>query len=84
MRLLIPLFENGAALLGQRADRFLVALPPERDLLFCAKHLFIADMSWWQLPLQPGLLGPSCRKRMKANLARDKQPALPKLTLCAN
>ena len=53
-------------------------------ILICAKHLFIADMSWWQLPLQPGLLVPSCRKRMKAakirnneNLARDKQPALP-------
>jgi hypothetical protein len=64
--------------------RFLVASPPVRDLLNFAKDLFGAAMSWWQLPLQPGLLGPSCRKRMKAakirnneNLARDKQPALP-------
>jgi len=62
---------------------FLVASPPVRDLLNFAKDLFGAAMSW-QLPLQPGLLGPSCRKRMMAakirnneNLARDKQPALP-------
>jgi hypothetical protein len=25
--------------------RFFVAVPPERDLLFCAKHLFIAAMA---------------------------------------
>jgi hypothetical protein len=39
--------------------RFLAASPPVQDLLFSAKHLFDAAMSWWQLPLQPGLLGPS-------------------------
>ena len=27
--------------------RFLVALPPVRDLLLCAKHLFVAAMTVW-------------------------------------
>jgi hypothetical protein len=27
------------------ADRFLVALPPDRDLLLCAKYLFVAAMA---------------------------------------
>jgi hypothetical protein len=33
---------------------FLVASPPVRDLLIFAKHLFVAAMSWWQLPCNRG------------------------------
>ena len=29
---------------GWLPDRFLVALPPVRDLLLCAKHLFVEAM----------------------------------------
>jgi hypothetical protein len=30
--------------------RFLVALAPVRDLLLCAKHLFVAAKQWVELP----------------------------------
>ena len=33
---------------------FLVALPPEQDLLLCAKHLFVAAMA---AEVHPGLPG---------------------------
>ena len=61
-------FDGGSCLL--------VASPPVRDLLNFAKDLFGAAMSWWQLPLQPGLLGPSCRKRMKAANERPNDKLL--------
>src|SRR5437899_400019 len=39
---------------GCRNWRFLVAFPPVRDLLFCAKHLFVAAM---MVRLGCGMLG---------------------------
>ena len=45
---------------------------PVRNLLIFAKHLFVAAMSWWQ----PGLLVPSCRRRMKAANERPNDKLL--------
>ena len=35
-----------ARAVGGALVHFLVALVPERDLLFCAKHLFVAAKQW--------------------------------------
>ena len=49
---------------------------PVRNLLIFAKHLFVAAMSWWQLPLRSGPLVPSCRRRMKAANERPNDKLL--------
>jgi hypothetical protein len=53
-----------------------LSLRPRPELVNLAKHLFVAAMSWWQLPLRPRLLVPSCRRRMKAANERPNDKLL--------